>query len=177
MLILDGSPASPSRVAKLLSTIAEQAEVQSCSISVVELATFGLPFNDPTYHLNPGEHPNEVVRKFVEAVQAADIVVLGTPLYHGSYSGLLKSALDHLKDDAFAGKAVGLVSNSNNARNSMQAAQELVLVARTMKGRVSDCIIGTCHEDFGIKDEIFQVINPAIRDRITIFVKDLIAEV
>lgn len=177
ILFLDGSPASPSRVAKLLFTIEEQAKGEGCTTEVIELASLSLPFNDPAYHLNPQEHPNAGVQTLVSAVAKADIIVLGTPLYHGSYSGLLKTALDHLQDDAFAGKAIGLVSNSNNIRNSMQAAQELVVVARTMKGRVSDCLIGTCHEDFGIKDEIFQVINPAIRNRITIFVKDLIAEV
>src|SRR5947209_11004541 len=35
--------------------------------------------------------------EFVEAVRAADAVVIATPGYHGAMSGLVKNALDHLE--------------------------------------------------------------------------------
>ena len=43
-----------------------------------------------------------------EASRAAGFV-LGSPTYHNSYSGLLKTALDHLSPDDFRGKPVALV--------------------------------------------------------------------
>ncbi|NHN47947.1 NAD(P)H-dependent oxidoreductase [Halostella sp. JP-L12] len=39
-------------------------------------------------------------------VREADAVLLGTPVYHGSYSGALKNALDYCKRDDFDGTAV-----------------------------------------------------------------------
>ncbi len=51
----------------------------------------------------------------IEAVRAADCVVIGTPGYHGDMSGLVKNALDHLellRDDQrpyLDGKAVGII--------------------------------------------------------------------
>ena len=42
-------------------------------------------------------------------VQAADSVVLGTPVYHGSYSSALKNALDYCGFDEFENTTVGLV--------------------------------------------------------------------
>jgi FMN reductase len=51
----------------------------------------------------------------VEAVRAADCLVIGTPGYHGGMSGLVKNALDHLellRDDSppyLEGRAVGVI--------------------------------------------------------------------
>ena len=44
--------------------------------------------------------------------------VLGTPNYHGSYSGILKNALDHLTMDDFKMKPVGLIGNSGGIVSS-----------------------------------------------------------
>jgi NAD(P)H-dependent FMN reductase len=43
------------------------------------------------------------------AVDGADAVLLGTPVYHGSYSGVLKNALDYCGFDEFEEKTVGLL--------------------------------------------------------------------
>jgi FMN reductase len=54
-------------------------------------------------------------REFVEAVRGADAILIGSPGYHGSISGVVKNALDTLEltaKDAFPyfhGRAVGAV--------------------------------------------------------------------
>lgn len=48
-------------------------------------------------------------------VRAADAVLLGTPMYHGSYSAPLKNALDYCGRDELGGKAVGLLSVAGGA--------------------------------------------------------------
>jgi FMN reductase len=51
----------------------------------------------------------------IDAVRAADCIVIGTPGYHGGMSGLVKNALDHLellRDDGrpyLDGRAVGVI--------------------------------------------------------------------
>jgi len=41
---------------------------------------------------------SEAARDFLAAVEAADGVIISTPAYHGSISGLLKNAIDYLED-------------------------------------------------------------------------------
>ncbi|WP_129116501.1 NADPH-dependent FMN reductase [Halegenticoccus tardaugens] len=53
--------------------------------------------------------------RLVRAVGEADAVLLGTPMYHGSYSGVLKNALDYCGFDEFGGKTVGLLAVSGGA--------------------------------------------------------------
>lgn len=47
---------------------------------------------------------------FADALRDADAVILGTPVYHGSYSGVLKNALDYTGFDEFEGETVGLLA-------------------------------------------------------------------
>lgn len=58
---------------------------------------------------------SDVGDALVDAVRRADAVVIATPGYHGSMSGLVKNAIDHLellRDDArpyLDGRAVGVI--------------------------------------------------------------------
>lgn len=68
-------------------------------------------------HFNPesGHVLTEGESALVEAVRQADAIVIGSPGYHGGYSGLVKNAIDLLevlRPDArtyFDGRPVGLV--------------------------------------------------------------------
>ena len=47
---------------------------------------------------------------FTARIREADAVVLGTPMYHGSYSSTLKTALDYCGFDEFEDVTVGLLA-------------------------------------------------------------------
>ncbi|WP_123622116.1 NADPH-dependent FMN reductase [Halorubrum sp. CSM-61] len=47
---------------------------------------------------------------FKARVREADAVLLGTPMYHGSYSSTLKTALDYCGFEEFEDKTVGLLA-------------------------------------------------------------------
>lgn len=74
------------------------------------------------------------MRHFIGAVLAADAIVLGTPVHHASFSGLLKSALDLLQADAFDTKAIGLVANAGGTKGSTIACEQLRTVVKALGG-------------------------------------------
>ena len=45
-----------------------------------------------------------------ERIRRADSIILATPMYHGSYSSVLKTAIDYCGFDEFENKTVGLLA-------------------------------------------------------------------
>jgi NAD(P)H-dependent FMN reductase len=68
-------------------------------------------------------------------LQAADAILLGTPMYHGSYSGVLKNAMDYCGFDEFEDTTVGLLAVSGGSFPT-GALEHLRLVCRAVNAWV-----------------------------------------
>ncbi|MEV5989553.1 NADPH-dependent FMN reductase [Streptomyces sp. NPDC052051] len=80
-------------------------------------------------------------------VAAADGALLATPVYHGSYSALLKNALDHLKGDALAGRPAGLIAAGGGPRGAGTACDQLRTVVRALGGWATPTHVATTAAD------------------------------
>jgi NAD(P)H-dependent FMN reductase len=76
---------------------------------LVDLREYDLPM------LNADDDDAGDAEKLRRVVRDADAILLGTPVYHGSYSGVLKNALDYCGFDEFDGKTVGLLGVAGGA--------------------------------------------------------------
>lgn len=76
---------------------------------LIDLREYDMPVFDSDDR-EPGDVP-ELTRR----VRNADAVLLGTPMYHGSYSSPLKTALDYCGFDEFEDKTVGLLAVSGGS--------------------------------------------------------------
>ena len=67
------------------------------------------------HYLTPGSQTNATGRALVDAVRRADGIIIASPGYHGSVSGIVKNAIDFLEETAsdarpyLDGMPVGLV--------------------------------------------------------------------
>ncbi|WP_306060678.1 NADPH-dependent FMN reductase [Natronococcus wangiae] len=73
---------------------------------VLDLSDVDLPTLDPDVDAAKG---GDTVRR---TIREADAVILGTPTYHGSYSGVVKNALDYCGFDEFENTTIGLLAVS-----------------------------------------------------------------
>jgi azobenzene reductase len=138
VLIISGSPRDQdtSKTFKLASIIHAEALSQGHKSSIWNLAEKPLPIAEPSFHADPLAEGNpELVREFASVVHESDSIVLCTPTYHGSYSALLKNALDCMAEDQFKGKTVVLASHGWSA-TAMTPCTHLQDVVRTMQGNV-----------------------------------------
>lgn len=79
------------------------------TVESLDLRDYDLPVYDADAD-DPGD-----AAAFTAAVRRADAVVLGTPSYHGSYSSVLKNALDYCGFDEFEDTTVGLLCVAGGA--------------------------------------------------------------
>ena len=106
VLLVSGSSGQKSTTRVVLSRLDERLESLGCKVDFWDLAQNPLPLFDidTTYS---SEAYAEVSRRANEA----DVLVLGTPDYHGTMSSNLKNFLDHLWKE-LAGKLIGSVVGS-----------------------------------------------------------------
>lgn len=58
-------------------------------------------------------------RRLVEAIEEADGLVVGSPVYKGSYTGLFKHLFDLVDPAALAGKPVAIAATGGGARHAL----------------------------------------------------------
>lgn len=61
----------------------------------------------------------------IENIKDADALIIGTPMYRGSYTGMLKNVFDILPNDALMGKPVGLIATGGSDHHYLALEQEL----------------------------------------------------
>lgn len=97
---ITGSPTANSRTLALAAQIGR--ELRQRDFEVQSINVRDLP-GDDLLHANVESAP---LREAFSLVERADAVVLSTPLYKASYTGVLKSFLDLLPQFGLAGKVV-----------------------------------------------------------------------
>ncbi len=128
--------------------VCELFEQRGAEVDFIRLQQLGLPQMDIDAYRASLPHPHAAAADFIARVGQADAVLLATPVHHASYSGLLKTALDHLQGDAFAGRAVGLVANAGATRGATIACEHLRAVVKAMEGWTIPTQLATSSADF-----------------------------
>jgi FMN reductase len=122
VLAIAGSLNKKSVTRVVINHVAEKLRGEGCAVDVLDLQNEPLPlYNPDTSYESP---------KFAslqKRVDKADILVLGTPDYHGSISSPLKNFLDHFWTE-FAGKLFVTVVASHE--KGLTVTDQLRTVAR-----------------------------------------------
>jgi len=83
-----------------------------------------------------GKHPDSELPSGVlelrNKIKNAEGVIIGTPEYHGSFSGVLKNALDLMGFDEFEGKLIGLVGVAGGQVGAVNSLNSLRVVGRAL---------------------------------------------
>ncbi|WP_135534591.1 MULTISPECIES: NADPH-dependent FMN reductase [Halostella] len=104
VVAIAGSLREESKSRLALEHALDAAESSGASAELIDLREYDLPMIDPD------EDEPEDAEELMATVRAADSILLGTPMYHGSFSSPLKTALDYCGFDEFENKTVGLLA-------------------------------------------------------------------
>jgi FMN reductase len=85
-------------------------------------------------------HGAKVAQAMIAALRRADGVIIASPGYHGSVSGLVKNALDYIEELArdtrpyLDGLPVGLITTAYGGQAAMSALASLRMIAHALRG-------------------------------------------
>jgi len=131
-----GTPRAGSTTERALSLALRHLEAAGARTKL-----FGGEFLERLPHFNPGPAgPSPEQAELAAAVREADGVILATPGYHGSLSGVVKNALDTLeltRNDArpyFEGKPVGIIITADGAQAGGTTLMAVRGIIHAMRG-------------------------------------------
>lgn len=122
VVAVNGSPQQGSRTGFLLSHVMTAVtQLFPATRSTINLAEAGTDvlLSLRRNELTPGG------RRLTATVEEAELLLIGTPVYGGSYTGLLKHFLDLLNTDRLAGKPAIIVANGENRSHEHLIEQQL----------------------------------------------------
>jgi len=132
---IGGSIRENSQSERALNVVLEgvrAAGAETVSVTGLDLV---LPFYDPLV-----AERSEVAHRLVEALRDADGVVLVSPGYHGTVSGLVKNALDYVEDlradprPYLDGRAVGCVAIAQGWQATVTTLTALRSIVHALRG-------------------------------------------
>lgn len=128
VLALCGSVTDNSSTRRALEVALEGAKQAGAQTKLADLRDYHLPFAGLRHE--PENFPD--VKRLSDECRAAQAILWGTPEYHGSYSGVLKNALDLMGFDEFQGKMIGLVGVAGGSIGAINALNHLRTVGRQL---------------------------------------------
>lgn len=105
-----------------------------------------------TNHLLTG-FPSAQLQAAQDAVRGADAVIAVTPVFSASYSGLFKSFVDTLQEDALAGTPVLLGATGGTARHSLAIDYAMRPLFSYLKATVAPTSVFAASEDWASAQE------------------------
>jgi NAD(P)H-dependent FMN reductase len=175
VLIIAGSPRDPSFTRSLAGHIGAELEARGAKVHALDLHETPLPPMDPVLRARRPDHPDPTAAWLYELAARAGAYVLASPVYHNSYAGVLKNAVDHLTLRDFRYRPVGLVAHGGR---STQAVDHLRLVVRGVLGVAIPTQVCTGEADFAPRADArggYAVTSPDILARVERFADELLA--
>jgi FMN reductase len=142
--------------------VAQQLEAAGCAVDVLDFQKEPLAlYNPDTAHDLPGYAALQA------RVHQADVIVLGSPDYHGGISGAMKNFLDHFWHE-FAGKLFAAIVASHE--KGLTAIDQLRTVARQCYAWTLPYGVSLT-ENIDVKDG--KIASEALNQRLEMLVRDL----
>lgn len=163
-----GSLRSDSYSQQALRIAADRISALGAEVEILDLREMNLPFCDGGKDYP--EYPD--VERLRQAVRQADGVVMVTPEYHGSVSGVLKNALDLMGFEEFTDKVTGFISVLGGQPNS-NALNDLRTIARWVHAWTipEQVAIGQAWKAFDAEGNL---VDEALSKRLDAFARSLV---
>jgi len=136
LLAVNASPSRPSRTRAVAELAVELEGGRLLDIASIDAEAL----------VQRREHPS--LDEAREAVAGADAVLLATPVYRATYSGILKAFLDLLPQDALDGRACVLVATGRVQAHFLSLDTGLRPVVASLRGWTVPTVVYAATEDF-----------------------------
>jgi len=165
---INGSLRPGSYSAMALEVAISRVQGLGVETEIIDLRKLSLPF------CNGGDDYSDYpdVAKMQQTVKSAAGLILATPEYHGSVSGVMKNALDLMSFEELSGKVAGLISVLGGQSNS-NALNDLRIILRWVHAWVIPEQIGL-GQAWKVFNEEGKILDEKLSQRFDAFAESLV---
>lgn len=133
---IGGTAQAGSSTEQALQLALNAAEAAGATVQLFGCAAIG----DLPHYMTLGAGASAGAKALIEAVRRADGVVIGSPGYHGSISGLVKNAIDYLEETSKDDRVyldsipVGLIATAYGWQAATSTLTALRSIAHALRG-------------------------------------------
>jgi len=160
ILLLGGSPAVPASSSRLLLHIGERLAERGHRYRRLHVRDL------PAQALLHADCADPAIVQALAAVAQADVVIIATPVYKASYTGVLKAFLDLLPQDGLAGKVVLPLATGGSQSHLLALDYALRPVLQALAARHVLTSIYATSQQLQWQDELGLTLAPEIAARV-----------
>ncbi|MDE4040178.1 MULTISPECIES: FMN reductase [Acinetobacter calcoaceticus/baumannii complex] len=163
LVAVTGAPNSPSKTESLVNVILTKLQQYiQIDIQYIRLSQIG--------HLLNGAARRDLLAEEVQSslnlIEAADALVVASPVYRASYTGLFKHLFDYIDQFALVDKPVLLVATGGSERHALVLEHQFRPLFSFFQSHTLPIGVFATDKDF----ENYQVVNPLLLERIELAV-------
>jgi FMN reductase len=124
---ISGSQSRPSRTSALVSAVLDavqeltRQELEAANTQSYDLADVG----PGLFAASSFDRLSPQSREIIEDIEGADLIVVGTPVYRGSYTGAFKHVFDLVRHDRLRGTPVILTATGGSLLHALVTEHQL----------------------------------------------------
>jgi FMN reductase len=164
LVAVSGGLQRPSRTLVLVEEIvAALSAVVALDVRLVELGEIAPALGRTVYR---SQLPSEA-RAHVEAIEGADALVVASPVFRGSFTGLFKHLFDLVGQDALVDKPVLLAATGGSERHSLVIEHQMRPLFAFFQALTLPLGVYASERDF----DDYEIASTALRQRIALAVE------
>lgn len=163
VVAVSGGLQRPSRTLALVEELlASLGEAIPISVRLVELGDIAPQFAGTVYR----SHLPAQLEEILQAIESADVLVVASPVYRGTYSGLFKHLFDFVHHEALIDVPVLLAATGGSERHALMIDHQLRPLFAFFQADVLPLGVYATERDF----DGYSIADSALQDRIALAV-------
>jgi FAD reductase [NAD(P)H] len=114
---------------------------------------------------------SEDTKKVVDIVSSADFYIIGTPIFQGSMTGVLKNLFDLINPVAFRNKVMGFIANGGTYQHYLVIENQLKPIAGYFRAYVAPGYVYAHSDHFNQQNEL---VDSEVLSRISLLAEEVV---
>lgn len=142
IILINGSLNPSSNTKSIIELMSKVLMTEKYTTKVINIGDLDLPL------FNPSADSNETISEIWNELFYAKAFIIGSPEYHGGYTGALKNFIDYLNSDIFRNKPIGLLVSTGGIKSGINTLNSLRIVFRNLHAQVIPQQVAISEKEF-----------------------------